>query len=93
MICKLATGCLILTGLYSDAQLYGAKHALADTGQRRVADYLQDGWSIQAAAAYPHPSLILQKSGEAVWCVLRDDQLITIKGVPQILTASCTTIR
>jgi hypothetical protein len=90
---RIAMVVLLLSGLYSDAQLYGAKRALADTGQRRVTDYLQDGWEIKAAAAYPHPSLILQKSGEAVWCVLRDDQLITIKGVPQILTASCTTIR
>jgi hypothetical protein len=34
MMLKMAIAALILAGLYTDAQLYGAKHALADGVQR-----------------------------------------------------------
>jgi hypothetical protein len=56
--------------------------------------YLQDGWAIRAAIAGPPRVLVLQKGGEAVWCEMREyGYPITVKGIQQLLTASCLTIR
>jgi len=46
---RVAITLLLLSGFYTDAQLYAAKRAFADSLERRVADYLQDGWEIKAA--------------------------------------------
>jgi hypothetical protein len=88
---RIAMAGLLLSGLYSD----GAKRALADTVvQRRVADYLQDGWEIKAALAGPPRILVLQIGGNGVWCEMRDAAVpVTFKGIPQLLTASCAAIR
>ena len=94
MIQKMACAVLILTGLYAEAQLYRAKRALADTGERRVGDYLQAGWDIKAAIEGPPRVLVLQKGGSALWCEMREYAMpVTLKGVQQLLTASCAVIR
>ena len=91
---RIATALLLMSGFYTDAQLYAAKHALAQDRQRRVADYLQDGWAIKAAIAGPPRVLVLQKDGDAKWCEMRDYPTpVTIKGVPQLFTASCSAVR
>jgi len=62
--------------------------------QDRVVDYLQAGWDIKAALDGPSRVLVLQKGGEARWCKLRGYAVpVTIKGVPQLLTASCLAVR
>jgi len=91
---RVAITLLLLSGLYTDAQLYAAKRAFAESLERRVADYLQDGWEIKAAIQGPPRVLVLQKGGFAVWCEMR--QYLTpviIKGVPQLITGSCATVR
>jgi hypothetical protein len=86
---RIATALLLIS-----AQLYAAKHAMAQDGQRRVVDYLQDGWVIKAAIAGPPRILVLQKNGEAKWCEMRDyPEPVTIKGIPQLFTASCSVVR
>jgi hypothetical protein len=91
---RIATALLLISGFYTDAQLYAARHALAQDGERRVVDYLQDGWVIKAAIAGPPRVLVLQKDSNAKWCEMRDTPSpVTIKGVPQLFTASCSAVR
>jgi hypothetical protein len=63
--------------------------------ERRVVDYLQDGWEIKAAMEGPPRMVVLQKGGAAVWCEMRDAPTppVTLKGVPQLFTASCEAVR
>jgi hypothetical protein len=75
----------MLAGIYSDAHIYAAKQARAQDGERRVADYLQAGWEIKAAIEGPPRALVLQKGGNALWCVMREYAMpVTLKGVPQL---------
>ena len=91
---RIAIALLLMSGFYTDAQLYAAKHAMAQDGQRRVVDYLRDGWGIKAVIEGPPRVLVLQKDGDARWCEMRDYPTpVTIKGVPQLLTASCSVVR
>jgi len=66
----------------------------AAQAQDRVVDYLQAGWDIKAATEGPPRVLVLQKGGEARWCAMREAAVpVSVKGVPQLLTASCLTVR
>jgi hypothetical protein len=94
MLCRAIAAVLLLSGFYAGAQFYGAKRAQAQEGERRVVDYLQAGWEIKAAIEGPPRVLVLQKGGNAIWCQMRDYATpVTLKGVPQLLTASCSVIR
>jgi hypothetical protein len=94
MFCRAIATVLLLSGFYADAQLYGVKHAQAQEGERRVVDYLQAGWEIKAAIEGPPRVLVLQKGANALWCQMRDYPTpVTLKGVPQLLTATCSAIR
>jgi hypothetical protein len=64
----------------------------AEEGEHRVAYYLQNGWEIRSAVSSPHPLLVLQKGAAAVYCQMKDET-VEIKGVPQLMTASCAVIR
>jgi hypothetical protein len=46
--------------------------APAAAQERRVVDYLQDGWEIKAAMEGPPRMLVLQKGGDARWCEMRE---------------------
>ena len=52
MFCRTIAAVLLLS-VYVDAQLYAAKRAFAQSPERRVAEYLQDGWEIKAAIQGP----------------------------------------
>jgi hypothetical protein len=89
---RIVIALLLMSGF--SAQLYAAKHVMAQNSQRRVADYLQDGWEIKAAIEGPPHVLVLQKGAIALWCSMREYATpVTIKGVPQLLTASCSVVR
>ena len=94
MFCRTIAAVLLLSGVYVDAQLYAAKRAFAQSPERRVAEYLQDGWEIKAAIQGPPRVLVLQKGGFAVWCEMRQySKPVAIKGVPQLITDSCAAVR
>jgi hypothetical protein len=62
--------------------------------ERRIVDYLQEGWEIKAAMEEPPRMLVLQKGASAVWCEMRQYATpVTIKGVPQVFTAPCAAVR
>jgi hypothetical protein len=83
---QVAIGFLLLSGIYADAA--------AEEPSSRVVDYLQAGWEIRAALEGPPRVLVLQKGAVALWCQMREYATpVTLKGVPQLLTASCATIR
>jgi hypothetical protein len=68
--------------------------AMPAAAHRRVVDYLQDGWEIKAAMEGPPRMLVLEKGASAVWCEMRQYATpVTIKGVPQVFTASCAAVR
>ena len=57
----------------------------ATAQERRVVDYLQDGWEIKAAMEGPPCTLVLQRGTSAVWCEIRQyATTVAIKGVPQV---------
>ena len=90
---RVAITLLLLSGFYTNAQLFAAKRAFAQSLERRVTDYLQDGWEIKAAIQGPPPVLVLQKGGFAVWCKMRQYSTpVVIKGVPQLITDSCASV-
>lgn len=55
-------------------------------------DLLACGWEIKAATPGPKATLVLQKGVQAVWCEMKDERT-ELKGVPQVLTASCAMVR
>ncbi len=66
--------------------------ASADTEHpQRVADYLASGWEIRGVASGPKETLVLQKGDQAVICEMAGH--VTIKGVDQVMTASCAVVR
>ena len=83
--------CCLLSGLYADAQPYTID---MQADGRSIGSYLHDGWSIKAALDGPPRSIVLQKGDLAVWCNLRTRaEPVTLKGIPQALTASCAEVR
>jgi hypothetical protein len=65
--------------------------ALTQGEPHRVSEFLASGWEIRGVASGPKETLVLQKGDQAVICQMAGH--MTVKGVEQVMTASCAVVR